>query len=67
MIAMRADGGIDLIAVLRSLARTPSQLSQLLRIGFDAQVALRKLGRCRRLLGDRLGYANLDELLLHVI
>ena len=67
MIAMRADGTIALIAVLRSLARTPSQLPQLLRVGYDAQIALRNLGRYRRLLGNTLGYADLDELLLHVI
>ncbi len=67
MIAMRADGRFDLISVLRSLARTPSQFPQLLRIGRDAQTALRNLGRGRRLLGDRLGYADLDQLLLYVI
>lgn len=67
MIAMRADGSIDFFAVLRSLALRPSQLPQLVRIGFDAQTALRSLDRGCGLLGDRLGYADLDELLLHVI
>ncbi len=67
LIAMRADGGIDLHAVLRSVAHSPRQLPQLLRIALDAQRALGTLARGRRLLGNRLGYADLDELVLHVI
>ena len=67
LVALRADGSIDALAVLRQLAHQPRQLSGLLRIAFDTQKALSALGRGRRLLGDRLGYADLDELLLHVI
>ena len=66
-IALRAEGGIDMLAVLRSLAHTPRQFPLLLRIAFDARKALGALARGRRLLGDRLGYADFDELLLHVI
>ncbi len=67
LIAMRPDGGIDLHAVMRSVAHRPRQLPQLMRIGLDARRALGALARGRRLLGDRLGYADLDELVLHVI
>ncbi|MGI9026892.1 MAG: phosphorylase [Burkholderiaceae bacterium] len=67
LIAMRFDGGVDLRAVMQSVARRPHQLPQLLRIALDMRRALSALARGRRLLGDRLGYADLDELLLHVI
>ena len=67
LIGLRADGGIDLHAVMRSLAQRPSQLQQLFSIALDTRRALRALGGARRLLGSRLGYADLDELVLHVI
>ena len=67
LLAMQPGGGVDVLAVLRSLARAPGQLPQLLGIARDARTALRALARSRRLLGDRLGYADLDELLLHVV
>lgn len=65
-IAMQSNGGIDLAAVLMSLARSPGQFGALLAIARDARTALGALARGRRLAGDRLG-ANLDELALHVI
>ena len=64
---MREDGGVDLPAVLGSIARSPLQLPELLRIGLDSRRALSALRESRRLLGDRLGYADLDELLVDVI
>ena len=67
LIAMRADGGIDIHAVMRSLAHTPHQIPQLLRLALDMQRALSALASGRRLLRNRLGYADLDELVLHVI
>ncbi len=67
MIAMREDGGLDLPAVLMAIARRPQQLPTLLRIGLDTRKALDALGQGRRLLGDRLGYADLDQLLVDVI
>ena len=66
-IAMRAGGGIDYAAVLRSLIGDPRQLPRLLRIGLDAQRALRSLDRAHRALGVRLGYADLDQLPLDVV
>ena len=67
LVAMRDDGGIDLRAVMRSVAHGPLQLPQLARIALDARRALSALGRARRRLGNGLGYADLDELVLHVI
>lgn len=66
-VAMRPDGTVDLPAVLRAIARQPSQLPQLLRIGRDAQRALRGLGDGRRALGRGLGYLDLDQLLVDVV
>ena len=66
-LAMQPGGGIDLFGVLLSLARSPAQLPQLIAIARDARTALRALARCRRSLGDRLGYADLDELALDVV
>jgi len=66
-VAMRADGTIDLPAVLWAIATRPSQLPELLRIGSDTRRALRSLGRGCRLLGGGLGYPDLDELSLDVV
>ena len=66
-VAMRADGGVDLPAVVRALAREPRQLAGLLRIAVDTRAALRALARGRRRLGDRLGCADLDQPLLDVV
>ena len=64
--ALRPDGKISGVAVLRSLARTPGQIPALARTAIDARIALRALSRGRRLLGLRLGYPDLGELLLDV-
>lgn len=66
-VAMRAGGGLDLRAVLRSLASEPAQVAGLLRIALDARAALAALARGRRLLGDRLGYTDLDHPFLDVV
>jgi len=66
-VAMRPDGRIDLVAVLRSVLGSPGQLPGLVRTGVDTQAALRSLRRGRRLLGARLGYADLDELPVDVV
>ncbi len=67
LVAMNPGGGVAIGAVLRSLARDPLQLQQLLRIGLDAQRALRSLDRAHRALGAGLGYPDLDELPLDVV
>ena len=54
-VGMRADGRVDLPAILASLARRPGQLPGLIRTGLDARRAFAALLRCRQLLGPRLG------------
>ena len=58
---MKTDGGMDVLAVLRDLARDPRQLPALIRTGREAEVAFRQL----RLLGrddllGRLGVGDAD-------
>jgi len=47
LVGMRADGGIDPIAVLKSLGRSPGQVSALYRVAADARTAMAQLRRCR--------------------
>ena len=55
---MKPDGGMDLAAVLRSLAADPRQLPALIRTGAEAETAFRALLRGRRRLGPALGLAD---------
>lgn len=57
-VGMRADGRVDLPAILWSLARNPLQLPDLIRTGLDARAAFAALFRCRERLGP--GFARLD-------
>jgi adenosylhomocysteine nucleosidase len=54
LAAVRANGTIDLAAVIRSLAREPSDLPMLLRTTLDALIGFAALFRCRQLLGPAL-------------
>lgn len=63
-IAVQAHGRVDVPAVLRSLARDRSQIGALMRTARDFATAVGALRRCRRLLGLRLGLADLDDLVL---
>jgi hopanoid-associated phosphorylase len=63
-IGMKADGGMDLPAVLRSLLAHPGQLPALIRTGLDAEQGFRALLRGHRLLGVRLCGPDLAEPLL---
>lgn len=45
LVGMRADGAMDLAAVLRALSRRPGQLGALIRTGWAAEMAFRALGR----------------------
>jgi adenosylhomocysteine nucleosidase len=58
LVAMRADGGINVAALLGSLARHPGQVPQLLRLASDARSARAALLRGRRLLGAGLGFPD---------
>ena len=66
-IAMKEGGGIDLAAVLRSIARSPGQLPGLMAIARDTSAALGGLRRGRRLLGHGLGHPDLDQLGVDVV
>ena len=57
-VGMRADGKVDLAAILLSLGKNPGQLPGLIRTGLDARLAFAALLRCRQLLGP--GFALLD-------
>ncbi len=54
-VAMRADGSINISAVLRSLALHPLQIADLLLAARDSATAFRTLLRCRNRLSDGLG------------
>ena len=62
LVAMRTDGGVDVAAVLRSLASHPGQLPALLRLALDARSARAALLRGRLALGPGLGFPNFPEL-----
>jgi hopanoid-associated phosphorylase len=64
LVAMRPDGGVNLAAVLHSLARRPGQLPQLLRLAADARAARSALFRGRRMLRAGLGFPDFPELQL---
>ena len=51
LVAMRADGEVDLAAVLAALIREPGQLPALIRLGLDTRRAFSALVRARALLG----------------
>ncbi len=65
---MRPDGGMDVLAVLRSLAADPRQLPALIRTAMEAETAFRALFRGRQLLGPTLRALgpDLGELLVDV-
>ncbi|MDX7953219.1 phosphorylase [Lichenihabitans sp. Uapishka_5] len=58
LVGMRHDGRTDVVAVLRALARRPSELPGLIRTGLDAQAAFRALKACRAALDADLGFAE---------
>jgi hopanoid-associated phosphorylase len=65
---MGPDGGMDVLAVLRSLAADPRQLPALIRTAMEAETAFRALFRGRQLLGPALRAPgpDLGELLVDV-
>ena len=60
---VRADGTPDLLAVLRSIAARPNQISDLIRIALDTRTARAALVRARRLLGPGLSVLEVAELM----
>jgi adenosylhomocysteine nucleosidase len=51
LAAMRADGTIDVAAVIRTMIKEPSEIRMLLQTAFDAVAGLVALLRCRQVLG----------------
>jgi nucleoside phosphorylase len=66
-VGMRADGGVDVAAVLRSLVLSPWQVPALIRTGLEAEAAFRSLLRGHRLLGPGFGGPDLAELPTDVV
>ena len=58
-VGMRADGAVDLPAILRSLARNPGQLPGLIRAGLDARAAFAAFLRSRQRLGPAFAFLDL--------
>jgi hopanoid-associated phosphorylase len=61
IVAMRHDGTVDVMALIRSLIRTPSDLTGLLRVAMDARAARSTLRKGRVLLGSRFGHPEHQE------
>jgi hopanoid-associated phosphorylase len=66
LVAMAETGKVDIKAVVRSLARKPSQIPALIRTAWEAEKAFRGLFRCRHVLEPGLVPADLGELALDV-
>jgi len=64
LVGMRPDGSMAVGAVLRSLARQPRQIPQLMRTALDARAAFSALFRSREMFAGGLGFGDLSELLL---
>ncbi len=59
IVAMRADGSIDIGAVIGSLMKRPSQIPALIRTAQNAEIAFKALLRCRSALGAGLACPDL--------
>jgi adenosylhomocysteine nucleosidase len=53
------DGGLNVLAVIASLARAPGQLPAMMRLGADTRRAFAALFRCHRRLGPGFGFFDL--------
>ena len=60
LAAVRANGTIDLAALIHSIMRQPDELPALLRTALDAWTGFAALLRCRQLLGPGLGLPALQ-------
>jgi len=60
LAALRANGTIDLAALIHSIMRRPGELPMLLRTALDAWIGFAALLRCRQLLGPGFGLPALQ-------
>ena len=58
-VALNADGGVDVLAVCRSIWAEPAQLNALMRAASDSRAALKTLLRCLDLVGRGLAGPDL--------
>ena len=58
LAAMRANGTIDIAALIRSMMKETSELPMLLLTAVDAMIGLAALLRCRQFLGPSFGLSN---------
>ena len=65
-IAIKPDGDVDILAVLRSVLRQPGQLPALILTGWEAERSFRSLLRGQRRLGPGLRGPDLGQLALDV-
>jgi hopanoid-associated phosphorylase len=56
--AIRGDGSINALTILRSILLQPNKIPELLKIAFDARAARATLVVCGRLLGSDLGFSG---------
>ena len=61
LVAMGADGEVDIGAVLGALLRNPRQLPALIRLARDSRDAFAALGRARAVLGEDFGSLGLAQ------
>lgn len=66
LVATRAEGTINVPAVVRSLMRHPKQVPTLIRVAMDSWAARQALVPSRRFLGPGLGLPDIREHLLDV-
>jgi adenosylhomocysteine nucleosidase len=62
LVAMRADGEVDVSAVFSALSRNPGQLPTLARLAVDARRAFSALARARAILGADFASFELEAL-----
>jgi adenosylhomocysteine nucleosidase len=62
LVAMRADGEVDVSAVFSALSRNPGQLPTLARLALDARRAFSALARARAFLGADFASFELEQL-----
>jgi hypothetical protein len=60
LAAVRANGTINLAALIHSIIRQPDDFPMLLRIALDAAIGFGALLRCRKSLGPGLGLPSLQ-------
>ena len=63
-VGMSSDGRVDVVAILKSLARDPRQIPGLIRTARDARAAFSALLRRRHLLSGDFGLVDLGDALL---